>query len=351
MSGRMYRHLRWTDRLKIEKMIREGCTDKKEMARVLRVSLTTIYNELHRGEYTRMRSDLTTYTAYSADVAEQKYQANLRAKGPDLKIGNDRALAEYLEDKMANEKYSPAAALSAIKIENRQFSVSISEWTLYRYIAQGVFYRLSIKDLPNGGGRKNEYHRVKASKAPKGESIEDRPEIINERREPGHWEMDTVESGRGSKRRLLVLTERVTRKEIIRLMEDGTAASVVSEINKLQQSMGIEKFKQVFRSITVDNGSEFQDYSGIISEPETGEIRTRIFYCHPYTASERGSNENCNKLIRRWFPKGSDFTPLTVKSIKAVEQWINDYPREILDGRTSNMVFVDLFPEELAEAV
>lgn len=351
MAGKMYRHLRWTDRLKIEKMIKEGCTDKKEMARVLRVSLATIYNELHRGEYTRMRSNLTTYTTYSADVAEQKYQANLRAKGPDLKIGNDRELAEYLEDKMANEKYSPAAALSAIKIENREFSVTISEWTVYRYIAQGVFYRLSSRDLPNGGGKKNEYHRVKASKAPKGESIEDRPETINERKEPGHWEMDTVESGKGSKRRLLVLTERVTRKELIRLMEDGTTESVVTEINKLQESMGIEKFKQIFRSITVDNGSEFQDYTGIVAVPETGEKRTNVYYCHPYTASERGSNENCNKLIRRWFPKGSNFAPLTVKAVKAVEQWINNYPREIFNGRTSEMIFRELFQEELAEAV
>lgn len=350
MEKNMYRHLRWGDRLKIEKMLKQGLS-KKEMARVLRVSLTTVYNELHRGEYTRMKSDLTTCIEYSADVAEQKYQANLRAKGPDLKIGNDRELADYLEDKMANEKYSPAAALSAIKIEEKEFKVSISEWTLYRYIAQGVFYRLTSKDLPNGGGKKNEYHRVKAAKAPKGESIEDRPEVINERKEPGHWEMDTVESGKGSKRRLLVLTERVTRKELIRLMEDGTTASVVSEINKLQKNIGIEKFKQIFRSITVDNGSEFQDYAGISADPKTGEKRTDVYYCHPYTASERGSNENCNKLIRRWFPKGYNFSSLTVKAVKAVETWINNYPREILEDRSANMVFTDLFKGDLAKAV
>lgn len=67
--------------------------------------------------------------------------------------------------------------------------------------------------------------------------------------------------------------------------------------------------------------------------------RTKIYYCHPYSSYERGSNENVNKMIRRWFPKGTDFRKVTAKAIQKVEDWINNYPREILGFRTAEAVF------------
>lgn len=338
--ARRFTHLKWKDRLKIESMLKDGFKPQ-QIADALHVHNSTIYREIKRGLAIQRTTELIDREVYCPDIAEDKYQDNLRAKGPDLKIGNDRELAEYLEAKMLNEKYSPAAALADIKNEGRVFSVEISEWTLYEYIAKGVFMRLTSKDLPMGYKPKRQYRRVKEARLPRGESIETRPEEINSRQEPGHWEMDTVESGRGSSKRLLVMTERVMKKELIFLIPNGKSESVVRELDRLERRLGAATFSTLFKTITVDNGKEFSDYQGIERSCMKDRPRTHVYVCHPYTASERGSNENCNKLIRRWFPKGMNFSSLTVKSVKAVERWINNYPREILGYASANTLYKD----------
>ncbi len=103
-------------------------------------------------------------------------------------------------------------------------------------------------------------------------------------------------------------------------------------------------FKKVFLSITVDNGSEFADYKGI-EQSITGSTRTSVYYCHPYSSWERGSNENQNKMIRRHFPKGYDFTKTTSAEIKRLEKWINDYPRKIFGYYTSAELFTSCIDE------
>lgn len=133
-----------------------------------------------------------------------------------------------------------------------------------------------------------------------------------------------------NKKRLLVLTERKTRHEIIVLLENGKTETVVAAVNALERKFGKLRFRRIFRTITVDNGVEFSDCEGIqTSCVEDGE-RTHLYYCHPYNASERGSNENANKLIRRWLPKGTDFADLTDKQIRRIEEWMNNYPRKKL---------------------
>lgn len=91
---------------------------------------------------------------------------------------------------------------------------------------------------------------------------------------------------------------------------------------------GTEMFRKVFKTITVDNGSEFSDYSGI-ERSFSGGARTSVYYCHPYSSYERGSNENANKLIRRHYPKGCSFEKVSASDIAELENWINHYPRGI----------------------
>jgi len=155
--------------------------------------------------------------------------------------------------------------------------------------------------------------------------------------------MDCVEGKKGTKRTLLVLTERLTREEIIMLMQDHTAKSVVKSLDKLEKKYGA-MFKRVFKTITVDNGSEFSDCKGIERSVLCDEKRAMVFYCHPYCSWERGSNENQNKLIRRHIPKGSDIREFTHAAIEKIQNWINTYPREIFNFRTSE----ELFQEQLA---
>ncbi len=99
--------------------------------------------------------------------------------------------------------------------------------------------------------------------------------------------------------------------------------------------MGAELFARVFLTITVDNGSEFTDYEGIERSALGEGKRTTVYFCHPYSSYERGSNENQNKMVRRHYPKGYDFTSVTPADIRRLEKWINNYPRGIFDFYSS----------------
>lgn len=151
--------------------------------------------------------------------------------------------------------------------------------------------------------------------------------------------MDLVVSCRGGHKCLLVLTERVTRQEIMRLIPDKTAGSVVRALNTIERKYG-KLFPAVFKSITVDNGSEFADCAGLEqSVLKKRAKRTKMYYCHPYCSSERGSNEKQNQMIRRKFPKGTNFDKVSPKEVKMVEDWLNRYPRKILGWYSSADMF------------
>ena len=92
------------------------------------------------------------------------------------------------------------------------------------------------------------------------------------------------------------------------------------------------QFTDTFRTITVDNGSEFANVDGMENSGlRKSEKRTKVYYCHAHHSWERGSNENANRLIRRWFPKGTDFSKVTAAQIAALQDWINNYPRKVLN--------------------
>lgn len=342
--GKLFKHLSQNDRIKMETMLNSG-HKVVEVAEYLHVHRSTIYREIKRGEYTHRNSDYTEETRYSSDLGQKNHDWNAQGKGRNIKIGNDRPLAEYIEGKIIEDKYSPEAALAAAAESGIEFTTSISVRTLYRYIDKGIFLKLTNKDLPVKGKRKKHNKRVRVQKrASAGESIENRPDEVKDRGIFGHWEMDTVKGKQGvTKSCMLVLTERKTRDEIIVKLPDQKAASVVEAIDRLERKWG-DMFTKVFRSITVDNGVEFSDYEGLErSVLHEGEKRTFAFYCHPYSSWERGSNENNNRLIRRHIPKGEDFDEKQDRDIEYIENWINNYPRGIFGFKTS----AQLFEEEI----
>ena len=342
---RHYKTLTWTDRLKIEAW-QKAKIKPQEMAKMLGVHFSTIYRELKRGQYEHLNTDYTTEIRYSPDKSEEKKQEYLRAKGPALKIGNDMAFAKFIEYWISVEKYSPEAALGKIKQLNLIFDTSVCKQTIYRYIEQGVFLTLSNNDLPvKKNKKKRKPKEEKAARAPKGTSIEKRPVEIAERCSFGHWEMDCVEGAKKTKGTLLVLTERITRFEIVRKIKDKTAQSVIKALNMLEREYGSRLFRIIFKTITVDNGSEFSDFLGIQTAINGKNKRTEVYYCHPYSSWERGSNENQNKMVRRHYPKGFDFSKVTQKQINKLQNWINNYPRKIFNYSSS----ADLFEAYLNE--
>ena len=149
----------------------------------------------------------------------------------------------------------------------------------------------------------------------------------------------TVVGKKRTKARLLVLSERVTRREIIIRIKDGRAETVVAALDRLERIYGAA-FYEIFKTITVDNGSEFVDADGIERSARRKDAkRTTVYYCHAYSSCERGTNENINRMIRRQFPKGTDFDKVTAAEVKRVETWLNDYPREILGFMSSAEAF------------
>ena len=335
----MGKHLTKNDRIKMETMLNSG-HKVPEVAAYLHVHRSTIYREIKRGEYTHRNSDYTEEVRYSSDLGQKTHDWNAQGKGRSLKIGNDMPLAEYIEDKIVNDKYSPEAALAAAAQSGIEFKTSISVRTLYRYIDNGIFLKLTNKDLPIKGKKKKHNKKVKVQKrASAGESIENRPEEVKGREIFGHWEMDTVKGKQGiTKSCMLVLTERKTRKEIIFLLKEHTSAAVVKALDRLERKLG-KKFREIFKSITVDNGSEFADWEGMERSKRSKKKRTKIYYCHPYSSWERGSNENQNKLVRRHIPKGVNFDDKTQGDVDDIAEWINNYPRRLHEYKTAEELY------------
>ena len=349
MNYKGTKHIKLEDRRTIEKMLKIK-TPVAQIALALGKCKKTIYNEIKRGLCVQQTSEYEFIERYCADVAERRYQENLSAKGPDIKLGNDFDFAEYVEDQIVNKKRSPGAALAQIEIDGKKFKTHICETTLYNWIYRGgIFLNLTERDLLYKGERRNEGKKERETEGwarqPKGETIEQRPEEINSRGTFGNWEMDSVVGCKGSKAALVVLTERLTRYPVIFWVPDHTMESVVRALDRLERRMGA-KFSQVFQTITVDNGCEFQDCKGMERSKRARKPRTKIYYCHPYSAYERGSNENMNRIIRRFFPKGTNFDDVTAAEVAQVEEWLANYPRRILGWKTPKM----LYDEHMATA-
>lgn len=321
--------------------LRKAKVPVAQIARLLGFCRQTIYNELERGAYVHTY-DYWDEICYSADKGQQVHEENQTAKGRALKIGNDRKYADFLEKKMLGvqedgtidrrKRYSPAAALAIARTIG--FQTSVCTTTLYSYIEKRIFLHLTNKDLWEKGKRKKRsYQKVRRIAHPALPSIANRPKQINQRSEPGHWEMDLVVSRAKTKGALLTLAERVTREEIIFKLPDKRAVTVRAVFDKLEKNMGPDLFTKKFRSITTDNGPEFLEYEQLTKSIFGGK-RFDVWYCHSYAAWEKGTNENHNRMIRRWFPKGTDFSKVKEKEVAALQEWMNGYPRKELEWKT-----------------
>lgn len=325
---RGYSHLTLYKRRRIEKLLREGIKPYK-IASILGVNNSTIYRELKRGEYFKVNTQLKEVKSYSPELAEDRYRNNLSAKGVSIKLGNNYELAKFIEKKIGEEHYSPVATLKLIEKEGLFKDTRFCTTTLYNYIKKGVFYNLTMQKLPQP--RRHRKRRVVSRqwKEVKGTTIEDRDKKILTREEFGHWEMDSVIGKKTSKCSLLVLTERKTRMELIFKLSRKKAENVVGVLDFIEKTYPYQ-FQQVFKTITVDNGTEFSYFEEMERSCIHNRGRTKIYYCHPFTSCERGSNEVANRMIRRWIPKGIEFDDYSPLEIAKIQDWMNSYPRKVL---------------------
>lgn len=324
------------DRHYIEILLKENYTTS-QVAKAIGHKYHTVRYEIQKGTVTQMDTHLVKHEVYKADYAQMVSLKNMSNRGRNLKIGSDHKFVAYIEE-MVKNKYSPEALLLHAKNEGIEFDTKICAKTIYNYFDMGLFLNVTYQDLPQkkAVAQKKERKSKISLNNRSGQSIEKRDPAILDRKEYGHWEMDTVVGGqKKGKSCLLVLSERMTREEIIVKMKDKTQSSVIHALNMLERKLGSRKFKEKFKTITCDNGVEFLDGERIEKSRYTKGNRTMLYYCHPYSAWERGTNENINRMIRRFFPKGIDFDTVTAKQVQFVEDWINNYPRKILGGISS----------------
>ena len=337
-KSRKGKHLEYSERQSIERWYNRDKRTKVEIATLLDRTEKTIRNEIKRGLVKNLTSELIEIWVYSADVAQERYEYYLKAKGPKLKIDNDYELKEYVEKSIKKDKKSPEVIAEEIKEMN--FKTKMCARTIRNNIASGDIYDIAPKDMIYNKiyKEKNKSKKV-CEKVPPEKSIEYRPEKANTREEYGHWEGDLVIGKRKKGAALFTLTERKTREEIIIKLESKEAREVAKALDILEKTYKKE-FSNKFKTITFDNGPEFRKWKSLEKSYDNRKKkpRTQVYYAHPYCSGERGSNENGNRLIRRFIPKGTDITLISEKFIKYVENWINNYPRAMFNYKSTNQI-------------
>jgi len=342
-------HFAWGERLLLQYHYSgtngyEKITSPLLLGTLLSKSERTIRREIKRGLVEHITSELLKIMVYNAEYAQNDANSKSSAKGPKIKLGKDWNLVGKISQLIKENHYSPYAVLQHFNRTQWPSNTRICEKTLYNYIAAGDITDVTVKDLLYKGKRykpkgkpKKHSNAMNASR-----SIEKRPKEANDRTVVGHWEMDTVYSGKDcSPSCLLTLTERRTRVEIVRKIPDRTAASVKKEIDKIERQMGTLRFRELFISITPDNGVEFSNAEGLERSIFNKKLRTQLFFAHPYASYERGTNENHNGIIRRFIPKGSDIGKEKRSIIREIQDWMNSFPRKILGGRSPLEALVD----------
>ncbi len=336
------KHLNYIERLSIERWYNRDKKTKVEIARLLDRNEKTIRNEIKRGLVKNLTSELIEKWVYSADVAQQRYEYYLAAKGPQLKIGNDYELKEYIEHSIKVEKKSPEVI--ALEIKEKDFKNRICARTIRYNIDKGDILDIKPEEMIYNKKHKNKNVSKKiCEKVPPEKSIENRPEEANTREGYGHWEGDLVIGKRKKGSALLTFTERKTREEIIIKIASKKSEEVVKAIDNLERIYR-SKFKEKFKTITFDNGVEFRNWKALEKSYDNRrkENRTVVYYAHPYCSGERGSNENANRLIRRFIPKGTDMDSISEEYIKYIENWINNYPRVMFNYKSTNEILEKL---------
>ena len=336
-----YKHITYTERTMIERWHNKEKRSNEEIAKLLNKNERTIRREIKRGLVIVRGYYYEEKEEYSAEIAQNKYEYNKTGKGPELKLDQDIKLVEHIEEQIIKEKKSPEVVAKELK--KYGFNVKISGRTIRNGIKTGlVFNKIKAGKIiyKKEYKEKNEERRI-SKYIPAEKSIEYRPQEANNRSEYGHWEGDLIVGKQGTSTVLFVLTERLTRQEIIIKLPNKETKTIAKALDKIERKYG-SRFYKTFKTIKFYNGVEFLGYKGIEKSCRRKRKRTSIYYAHPYRSCERGSNENNNRMIRRWIPKGTDMTNIKIEYIEKIEQWINDYPRAMFDYKSSNEILLDI---------
>lgn len=306
-----YEHLSESERRRIERLKKSG-HGVREIARTLGRGVGTISDELRRN---------TVKGVYDAKKATHKARVRRQySKQQCLKVVSHPELRRYVEEKL-REEWSPELISGRIQNIDRHLP-RVSPKAIYAFV-YSVYGRpfeklLYSKAVKKRGGPKRGTRAVMDGRT----SIEKRPKSAEKRKVFGHVEGDFIESGKDGTGSLLVLVERKTRYPFLAYCADRTASAVNELIFSLLKDM-------LLASLTLDNDVSFKKHQAL-SEL----IDAAVFFCHPYTSSEKGTVENRNRIVRRTVPKRSDWSQVSVETILLIQTKMRNRPMKCLGYKT-----------------
>lgn len=337
---RTNKHLNMEERIFIKLALSLGIKIS-HIAKNLGRSRTTIHSEIKRGWCEQIVQGYKKIWIYLPEKGTIVYSQNRQNSINKSKLTKASQFIMWVEDNVKKYKLSFDALVGrAIREGLFKPEEMVCTKTLYNYQEKG-YLTLKAHDLPLKIRYSKRKSVVRKNKRIMGKSIDMRDKNINNRHEFGHWEIDTV---RGSKLKgepvLITILERNSRYFAILKCNSAKSIDVLDTLKNWIKSMSANTdIGAVFKSITSDNGTEFT----LLSELEKDGID--VYYTHPYSSWERGSNERHNGLLRRHLPKGVKISSVNEDTIKIIENWCNNLPRKILSYATP----LEIFKEEYAK--
>lgn len=340
---RKNKHLDETERDRIEAWLNEG-KKQSEIARLLDRDPSTISREIKRGTAKQLKQ-VNGYTqevqAYYAETGQAVYEKNReKNQSKGLEAFSQKfwkALKEANNNRVftgKNRKHNIKTFTVVYQRKNPIEKVPTFK-TVYNYIHAGNFF-IKPTDLPvmyTLKPRKNKNSRPKGTNKRKlGRSISERSKTVLKRKSIGHWEADLVQGKKGKDEPVvLTLVERLSRYGIARKLMNAKSDTVQEALLDITKEV-----PEAFDSITFDNGSEFSQ-AALLENEEVLDLK--IYFCHAYSAWERGSNENFNKLLRDFLPKGKSMHHFTDEEVMKSAHKINQRVREINDYQSAEELY------------
>jgi len=288
-----------------------------------------------------VRRDGMNRNNYRAHKAHWHARQQKKKQGRKRKMEMNAELKQFVLDKL-KLRWSPEQIARELKrLYPDNMEMRLSHETIYRYVY--VLPRGSLKKKLLLYLRQQKlYHRRTGKNQPRNEekrgqipemiSIEERPKEVEKRTIPGHWEGDLI-LGKWKRSALGTLVERTTRTTILVPLLNKDAVSVrkafAQEMKKVPQQMKL--------SLTYDQGREMSEHKLF-----TKNTKIKVYFAHPGSPWERGTNENTNGLIRQFFPKGTEFDKVSRTEIKQVQDMLNGRPRKSLNWKKPYEVFDEL---------
>ena len=321
-----YTHLSLDEREKIY-ILQKDNNSLREIANHIGRSTSTIQREINKN---------LSHIGYGPDRAHSKA---IKTRTTRIsKLNKNLQLKQYVIDRLTLDKWPPEAIESRLK--NHENIGTVSYETIYKFIYSGEGNKMKLYDhlMYQRKARQLRHTRVKRPVVNEEHRIANRPEEINNRVEPGHFEGDLTFFKGSISENVISILERVSRKTFLTKNYNKTTIGTISKISKRLKPLP----KALCKSMTFDNGGEFRQFAPL------GFIGLKVYFCDPHSPWQKGSVERMHVFLHKFIPKKTDMRTISEQRLKEAEEKLNNLPRKILNYLTPNEVWDNFNTQSVA---